>query len=148
MKARERLKEVRKGRGMNQTQLGHLVGMSAEQISRMENGKQGISTEFLEDLCPKLGISVAEFYGASAAERERAAMDPAILRYVVHGLKNSDLLNAAEDVDALADATWMLYTLAEGMVEAGTPETRIMKEVAADAPKMLRLAVQQGRRRS
>jgi hypothetical protein len=34
------------------------------------------------------------------------------------------------------------------MVEAGTPETRIMKEVAADAPKMLRLAVQQGRRRS
>ena len=51
------LKELRKSRGMTQTQVGILAGMSKSQISRMENGTLG-SPETVDKVLAALGYEM------------------------------------------------------------------------------------------
>ena len=51
------LKDLRKTRGMTQTQVGILAGMSKSQISRMENGTLG-SPETIEKVLAALGYEM------------------------------------------------------------------------------------------
>lgn len=55
------LKELRKSRGMTQSQVGILAGMSKSQISRMENGKLG-SPDTVDRVLAALGYEIVVDY--------------------------------------------------------------------------------------
>jgi transcriptional regulator with XRE-family HTH domain len=60
------LRELRKGRGLTQGQLGVLAGMDQATVSRIENGKQTVSLEQLRALAGALGNDLAELVREAA----------------------------------------------------------------------------------
>ena len=60
------LRELRKGRGLTQGQLGALAGMDQATVSRIENGKQTVSLEQLRALAGALGIDLADLVREAA----------------------------------------------------------------------------------
>ncbi len=57
-----KLKEIRKRKGLSQIQLAEMLGVSYQQIQKYESGKNRISLDRLIDLLQRLDISVAEFF--------------------------------------------------------------------------------------
>lgn len=57
-----RLKELRKARGWNQSELASLLGISAPHVSEMEQGKKNPSRPLLEQMAKLFCISVADMY--------------------------------------------------------------------------------------
>ena len=52
----ERLKEVRKVLGLNQTEFGERIGVSAAAISKVERGKNDLTDQMIFDMCKEFGI--------------------------------------------------------------------------------------------
>ncbi len=61
----ERISELRKKRGLTQEQLGDAVGVSAQAVSKWENGGTPDVT-LLPILADKLGVTIDEIFGRSA----------------------------------------------------------------------------------
>ena len=59
---------VRKLRGLTQTQLGEIFGITHQQIHKYENGSNGISAAKLMFLAKKLGVDITEFYLEAAVD--------------------------------------------------------------------------------
>ena len=57
----EKLKELRKARGISQYKLAKLSGLTQSAISQYESGKYNVGIDALERVCPVLGVSVVEF---------------------------------------------------------------------------------------
>ena len=57
----QRLKQIRKKRGLNQTQLSKKIGLSRTSIVNMESGNQKISIDNLYMLCKILDVKSSEF---------------------------------------------------------------------------------------
>ncbi|MBR1705720.1 MAG: XRE family transcriptional regulator [Bacteroidales bacterium] len=77
------LKSLRKARGMTQSELGILAGMSKSQISRMEHGSLG-SPETFGRLLDALGYEVRfQFHDRWALSEKRRVMD-CLQAYYVH----------------------------------------------------------------
>lgn len=78
-----RLADVRKARGLSQTALGALLGVSFQQVQKYENGKNRLSAASMVTLCHKLEISVTEFMGPfdqPGANPLPAPLDEALVR--------------------------------------------------------------------
>jgi transcriptional regulator with XRE-family HTH domain len=65
----EKLKDIRLQRGMSQSEVGNLIGVSFQQVQKYENGSNAISLENLDKLSQKLDISIISFI---EAEKEKA----------------------------------------------------------------------------
>ena len=61
----ERISELRKNRGLTQEQLGDAVGVSAQAVSKWENGGTP-DVMLLPILADKLGVTIDELFGRSA----------------------------------------------------------------------------------
>ena len=59
----ERLKKIRKRKGLTQTQLAKNIGISYQQISFYETGRHTPTMAALEWLCQALGVSATELLG-------------------------------------------------------------------------------------
>ena len=57
----ERLKALRKARGLSKNRLAQLAGISQTHISDIEAGKKNPTVETLRRICDALGISLIEF---------------------------------------------------------------------------------------
>lgn len=55
-----RLKELRKARGLTQTQLAELTGISQSHIALMESSQRGLRFEYIEVLAKALGVKPYE----------------------------------------------------------------------------------------
>lgn len=62
MPVAERLQEIRKSKGISQTQLSELSGVSNRHISDIELGRRTPSLDVLKKLADALNISVADFF--------------------------------------------------------------------------------------
>ena len=99
------LKELRKSRGMTQTQVGILAGMSKSQISRMENGTLGspetvdkvLAAKFTIYNKDRLGIERIGVFGSFARGEETAESDIDI----IVSLQEPTLFRYAEIADHL-----------------------------------------------
>jgi DNA-binding XRE family transcriptional regulator len=67
---KNRLKELRKARGLTLEKLAELSGVSVSQINRIERQTRGWSVESLPKLAKALGVSVSELIDASQAWTE------------------------------------------------------------------------------
>jgi len=65
----ERIAELRKARGLTQEQLGQLVGVSAQAVSKWEKGGAP-DVELLPALADRLGITIDNLFGRSEDEIE------------------------------------------------------------------------------
>jgi len=62
----ERLKEIRKRKGMTQEDLASKLGMTFQQIQKYENGKNRISFSNMVELSRYLGVSLDSFLDSPA----------------------------------------------------------------------------------
>ncbi len=56
-----KIKEIRKGKGLTQKQLGDLCGIADANIRKYENGKQNPKMETLQKIADALGVPLLEF---------------------------------------------------------------------------------------
>ena len=54
----KRIQELRKDRGMTQTQLAEYVGISSDNLGRIERGQQGVSIDLLIELADFFVVSM------------------------------------------------------------------------------------------
>ena len=54
-----RVKEVRKGLGLNQTKFGKRLGVTTAAISKIENGDRGLTEQMLLGICREFGVNEA-----------------------------------------------------------------------------------------
>lgn len=59
----DRLRSIRKAKGLTQAQLAKLSGVDQSHISRLEKGEKGVSTEGLQSLAGSLGVTISELVG-------------------------------------------------------------------------------------
>lgn len=57
-----RVRALRTGRGMSQEVLGHLLGVSPQQIYKYETGRNGLSATRLWHVAAILGVSVNDLF--------------------------------------------------------------------------------------
>jgi len=57
------IRRVRKRTGFTQVQLSEATGIDQSSISRIENGKQGVSLDYLQRMARAMGVSVADLIG-------------------------------------------------------------------------------------
>lgn len=54
----KRIQELRRDRGMTQTQLAEYVGISSDNLGRIERGRQGVSIDLLIELADFFAVSM------------------------------------------------------------------------------------------
>ena len=57
------IRQFRKRTGFTQVQLSEATGIDQASISRIENGKQGVSLDYLQRMARAMGVSVADLIG-------------------------------------------------------------------------------------
>ena len=57
------IRDARKRAGLTQVQLSEATGIDQASISRMENGKQGITLEYLKRIAQALGVELGDLLG-------------------------------------------------------------------------------------
>jgi len=58
----ERIKELRKSRGLTQEQLVEIIGSNINNLSRIENGKKFLSAEKLTKIANALNVEIKELF--------------------------------------------------------------------------------------
>lgn len=71
-----RIKTLRRGQGLTQSQLANLVGVAQPYINELERGKKRPSVDVLERLCDSLGVTADYILGIEPG-RYSAVVQPA-----------------------------------------------------------------------
>ena len=58
----KRIRELRLQKGLTQTDLSEMVGISSQYLCQVENGKKGISLSVLLSIAQGLGVGLDEFF--------------------------------------------------------------------------------------
>ena len=66
-----RIKAIREEKGISQTKLGNLIGVSYQQIQKYENGTSALSVEKLDKIATTLTMPVSYFFEDYAKENYR-----------------------------------------------------------------------------
>ena len=86
----ERLQQVRRAAGLSQEQLGELIGMSRQAVSKWETAQAAPDVETLALLCGVLGVSADELLGREPPPQRAEGMPPG------GGLEECVRVNAAK----------------------------------------------------
>lgn len=84
----QRIKEIRKSKGLTQPALAELVNVDSKYISRIETGNSYPSLETLENIAKSLGVDVKELFNMSHLEDKDK-----IIEKITHTLKNTTTTN-------------------------------------------------------
>jgi transcriptional regulator with XRE-family HTH domain len=76
VRARRRLRELRKQRGLTLQQVGERASIDVSTLSRLESGKRRLALDHIPGLAAALGVSTDELLGSSAPEDPRVRSVP------------------------------------------------------------------------
>ena len=76
VRARRRLRELRKERGLTLQQVGEQASIDVSTLSRLESGKRRLALDHIPGLAAALGVSTDELLGSSAPEDPRVRSRP------------------------------------------------------------------------
>lgn len=62
-KVGQRIMTLRRAKGLSQTQLGHAIGVTFQQVQKYENGKNRINGGRLHEVARKLDVSISTLFG-------------------------------------------------------------------------------------
>jgi transcriptional regulator with XRE-family HTH domain len=71
----ERLRNIRKEKGLSARQIADALGIKPPYISDLERGKKGMTISTLEKICKVLNISLADFFQANIQPVDMAVLD-------------------------------------------------------------------------
>lgn len=90
----KRIKSLRTGKGLTQSELARMTGIDQAEISRIEQGTRRISTDDLEKIAKQLGVSPAHLIGNGDGTR---GLSPAIKEFLANGAPPGGLIALADD---------------------------------------------------
>lgn len=97
MATANRIRALRKARGLTLEQLGELVGTTNQQISMLENGKRRLTTDWIEKLAKALNVRPSEII----EEPPQLTGEQALLSVAdALGLRPDDLIQAKSKAEA------------------------------------------------
>ena len=70
-----RIRELRKGRHLTQTELSETIGVAQSDLSRMEQGEYKVGLDTLFKILQVFDLKMGEFFGETETEAEREARD-------------------------------------------------------------------------
>jgi len=103
--APNRLREIRKAKGLTLEGLAALVGSSNQQIQRLEKGERRLSDEWMRTLGQALGVAPWAFFPEFEGDADIAKSDynATILAEVTHDILTCALEEYVENLNALPD---------------------------------------------
>ncbi|MEA2700440.1 MAG: hypothetical protein QOI66_4711 [Myxococcales bacterium] len=101
----KRLAQLRKARGLTQTELGHKVGISFRMVAYYEGQTNYLPTHILPQLARALGVSVDELTDSSTASVVPVDVDGQVWRRFLrlHALPTRAKNAAIQQLDAILD---------------------------------------------
>jgi len=73
-----RIRELRKGRHLTQTELSEKIGVAQSDLSRMEQGEYKVGLDTLFKILQVFDLKMGEFFGETESPGEREARDLAV----------------------------------------------------------------------
>jgi len=73
-----RIRELRKGRHLTQTELSEKIGVAQSDLSRMEQGEYKVGLDTLFKILQVFDLKMGEFFGETESPAEREARDLAV----------------------------------------------------------------------
>lgn len=70
-----RIRELRKGRHLTQTELSEKIGVAQSDLSRMEQGEYKVGLDTLFKILQVFDLKMGEFFGETETQAEREARD-------------------------------------------------------------------------
>src|SRR5262249_37267212 len=70
-----RIRELRKGRHLTQTELSEKIGVAQSDLSRMEQGEYKVGLDTLFKILQVFDLKMGEFFGETESPTEREARD-------------------------------------------------------------------------
>lgn len=70
-----RIRELRKGRHLTQTELSERIGVAQSDLSRMEQGEYKVGLDTLFKILQVFDLKMGEFFGETESSAEREARD-------------------------------------------------------------------------
>ena len=70
-----RIRELRKGRHLTQTELSEKIGVAQSDLSRMEQGEYKVGLDTLFKILQVFDLKMGEFFGETETDEEREARD-------------------------------------------------------------------------
>jgi len=70
-----RIRELRKGRHLTQTELSEKIGVAQSDLSRMEQGEYKVGLDTLFKILQVFDLKMGEFFGETESPSEREARD-------------------------------------------------------------------------
>src|SRR5512141_2369377 len=70
-----RIRELRKGRRLTQTELSEKIGVAQSDLSRMEQGEYKVGLDTLFKILQVFDLKMGEFFGETETDEEREARD-------------------------------------------------------------------------
>jgi transcriptional regulator with XRE-family HTH domain len=126
-----RIKELRKARGLTQTQLAILAGTTLSQMTKLELGLRSLNQRWALRLAPHLGVQPHEIFMPAGSTRTAEAMpDFSPVATIVGRLLLLDGMKP-ERADALAQSAAEAFTLFAALPNEGEARTRAL--LAAEA---------------
>lgn len=92
-----RIAFLRKRRGLTARELAERIGVSQGQISRLENGRQGLRSQTLIRLAGALGVEPYELLLPANAE-EKTGSQPVVSSTLREALRDAEFVAVVEDI--------------------------------------------------
>ncbi|MEO1015349.1 MAG: helix-turn-helix transcriptional regulator [Pseudomonadota bacterium] len=90
-----RIRHARKRKGLNQTELGALIGVSQPSIANWEKGAHGPRDSMLEKMAVALGVAPAWLKGGGGAS------DHATARHIRAGLRHAPIIKLSDSLNLI-----------------------------------------------
>lgn len=90
-----RIKILRKQKGLNQTQLGHVLGVTLNTVFNIESGKTDISSEMLKALSEYFGVSADYLLTGKEGENEISPEEQEVIKLYREDGQMRDILKTA-----------------------------------------------------
>jgi len=138
----EKIKYIRKEKGLTQKELGIILGdISQQQIGQWETGKANPKIETLEKIANALGVSVSVFRDFSEYKQNIIDNSPALSAYQRLGYLDSETLaqdslrhSMIESLDMTEDKQELIYNYNK-LNESGQTEARKRIQELTEIPK-------------
>lgn len=128
---KNKIKEVRKSKGIKQNQLAEMLGVTPSTVAQYESGNHNTKIETLEKVASALGCSIVDLidksdYENAPQEEKRQVLDIAFDEAKVQ-------VNRATDIVSAAGYKWVLPDQEDGAIHLVDKKTNIEYAVPDEA---------------